>query len=886
MGEVYRARDTKLKRDVAIKILATRFANDTDRLERFQREAEILAALNHPNIGAIFGLEEIPGGAAIVLELVEGDTLADLVARGRIPVDEAIQIAHQIADALEAAHEKGVIHRDLKPANIKITPEGRVKVLDFGLAKILEAESALAAPPTSSAFGSSDSATQSIHGTYAGVIVGTVRYMSPEQARGRPLDRRSDVWAFGCVLYEMLTAQPAFYGATLADAISRVIGPPPDWSLLPSATPPLVRTLLRQCLQKDRKRRLQNIGDVRVLLDDAMNAPVETAPAESTPPPVRRQSLALAAIAGLVVGAAVVAALTLRTPASPPESRPVGRFAFDLNPAIDLSDPDAPVMALSPTGSHLVHLVKRDGVTQLYVRSLDSLTSLPIAGTEGASSPFFSPDGQWIGFLADGKLKKVRIGGGTATLLCDLGTIPNTDFLRGASWGTSGTIVFSPGPATGLWQVPGAGGTPAQLTTPASQEQNSHRWPELLPGDRAVVFAIDRAPSEWDNSQIVVQSLVTGERRELLRGATPRYLPTGHLVFSRSGTLMAVPFDVSTLQIREAPVPVVEGVMQGTRGLAHFSFSQRGSLAYVPGTLLKRESEIVWVDREGRGESLGAPPRAYFHPRLSPDASRIALEVEGTQAGVWVYELARGALSRFTVGDGWNAIWTPDGKRLTFEGGAARGRAIFWRSADGSGQDEQLTSTESRRNIPLSWTPDGTALSFVTEEGRLMIYRVADRNARPVFEAPFNLTSGMFSPDGRWLAYGSNETGQMEIYIQAYPDGGQKLQLSTGGGTEPMWARNGRELFYRRGDQMLAVPIQTTPALVVGRATVLFEQPYQRRAGVNRANYDVLADGRFLMIKTSGADIKSTGIRFVTEWFTELRQRMPGASSAAETGRD
>ena len=344
---------------------------------------------------------------------------------------------------------------------------------------------------------------------------------------------------------------------------------------------------------------------------------------------------------------------------------------------------------------------------------------------------------------------------------------------------------------------------------------------------------------------------------------------------------MAVPFDVPTLQIRGAPAPVVEGVMQGSRGLTHFSVSQNGSLAYLPGTLLKRESQIVWVDREGRDHAVGAPPRAYFHPRLSPDGSRIALEVEGAQAGVWVYELARGALSRFTVADGWNAIWTPDSQRLTFEGGAPRNSGIFWRSADASGKDERLTSTASRRNIPVSWAPDGSALAFVTEEGALMIYRVGDRSTRPVFEAPFNQSSGMFSPDGRWLAYSSNETGRMEIYVQAYPDGGHKVQLSTTGGTEPMWARNGRELFYRRGDQMLAVPIQSGPTLVAGKPILLFEQPYQRRAGVNRANYDVSKDGRFLMIKTHGADRKPTGIRFVSEWFTELRQRLPGGSTGA-----
>jgi serine/threonine-protein kinase len=312
--------------------------------------------------------------------------------------------------------------------------------------------------------------------------------------------------------------------------------------------------------------------------------------------------------------------------------------------------------------------------------------------------------------------------------------------------------------------------------------------------------------------------------------------------------------------------------------LAHFSVSQNGSLAYLPGTLLKRETEIVWVDRDGRDQSVGVPPRAYFHPRLSPDASRIAVEVEGAQAGVWVYEIARGALSRFTAGDGWNAIWTPDSKRLTFEGSATRGGGIFWRGADGSGKDERLTSTESRRNIPISWSPDGSALSFATQEGALMIYRVGDRSTRAVFETPFNQSTGMFSPDGRWLAYTSNETGRMEIYVQAYPDGGQKLQLSTAGGSEPMWARNGRELFYRLGDQMLAVPIRAGSTLVAGKAVVLFEQPYQRRAGVNRANYDVSGDGRFLMIKTQGADLKLTGIRFVSEWFSELRERLPDVS--------
>ncbi len=865
MGEVYRARDLRLKREVALKILLDAFAHDVSRLVRFQREAEVLAALNHPNIAAAYGLEESDGRSAIVLELVEGVTLAERVAGRPLAVGEALGFARQIVDALDAAQEKAIVHRDLKPANIKITPEGRVKVLDFGLAKVLE-------PVVPSTSDQALAPTLSAEPTRAGVILGTPFYMSPEQARGRPVDHRTDIWAFGCIVYEMLTGRRLFGAETFADAMSAVVSGTPDWSALPAETPPLVRTLLRLCVQKDPKQRLQHIADARVLLDEVYE-PFTAPPGRRL---ARRLPLALAGLAcfGLGVGAVL---LTLRAWPQPVAlGSPIARLSLPLTPAEALVDLEEPTMALSPAGTHVVYVGADSGVTRLYLRPLDGLDSAPIAGTEGASSPFFAPDGQSIGFLVGTTFKRVPITGGTPTIICDVGPI---DAMKGVTWGTSGTIVFAPGVAKGLWQVRATGGTPQQITTPESEELNSHRWPDLLPGDGAVLFTVGGAAQDWDDGEIVVHTLATSQRRTLLRGTNPRYLPTGHLVFARGGNLMAVSFDQKSLEIRGTPVPILEGLTQGNKGYAHFSVSKAGSLLYRPGELLRPTSELVWVDRSGVESRVGAPSRSYFHPRLSPDGTRIAVEVMGSQAGVWLYSLARETLSRFTIGDGFNAIWTPRGDRLTFEGAGSQARGIYWRNWDATGAAELLTTTGSVRNIPLSWGPEGQTLLFVSQEGDIWSYRTDGRRAEPLLNSPFIETSAALSPDGRWLAFASNETGRLEVYVQAYPSGGSKLQISTEGGTEIVWARDGNELHFRNGDRMFAASLQRGSRAAPAKATLLFDKPYSRRPGVNRANYDVGLDGRFLMIKPGPTRPTTRQLVFVTQWLTELTRRVPATGT-------
>jgi Tol biopolymer transport system component len=874
MGEVYRARDTKLNRDVAIKVLPESLASDAERLARFSREAQVLAALNHPNIAHIHGFEESTGVPALVMEVVEGPTLADRIARGPIPIDEALPIAKQIAEALEAAHERGIIHRDLKPANIKVRDDGTVKVLDFGLAKALDTTTVLNANVTQS-----PTITTPAMMTGLGMALGTPAYMSPEQARGRALDRRTDVWAFGCVLHETLTGKRVFAGDTVADTLSHVLQHQPDWTALPDATPSIVRLLLRECLQKDPRHRLQHIGDARVMLEEAIAGGANGMTDRSSDGSLGRKWLPVAAAAGVVGGA--LGALLLRAPA-PSNAPPINaRLGFNLVPPVDVSDLDLPLIALSPTGTQLVYVAKRDSTDQLYLRPLDAFSSVPITGSEGASRLFFSPDAQWVAFLTGSKLKKVPVSGGTPTVICDIvgGWAANPDFMQGASWGSTGTIVFAPGIGSGLWQVPAAGGTPRQVTT-TTADQNSHRWPELLPGDKAVVFAVGASAGDWDNAQIVVESLVTRERRPLVRGASPHYLPTGHLVYARAGTLMAVPFDASTLRVTGEAVPVLDGVLEASRGLAHVTLSRLGSIAYVPGGLLHRETQLVWVARDGLETPVGIPPRRYFHPRVSPDGSRMALEIEGDQAGVWVADLRRGTMSRFSTTEARNAIWSPDGARLTFEGGGTERHDLFWKRADGTGADEPLASTKAARNTPTSWAPDGSALAFAAD-GDLWIYRVADHAVRPFLTSSADETAAMFSPDGRWLAYVSDETGRREVYVQRYPNGGDKLQVSVDGGIEPMWSRDGRELYYRSADQMMAVAIRPGSPLAAAASVTLFADRYAHRAGVNRANYDVGLDGRFLMIKARDSEVPSAELRFITDWFAEVRQRVPVSATGA-----
>jgi serine/threonine-protein kinase len=867
MGEVYQAHDAKLGRDVAIKVLPAGFVHDAERLARFQREARMLAALNHPNIATIHGLEHSAGVHYLVMELVAGQTLAERVSAGSFGVKEALEIGGKIAEALEAAHEKGVIHRDLKPANVKVTPEGRVKVLDFGLAKAFAGDGGLDL---------SNAPTLTAMGTEEGRILGTPAYMSPEQARGKAVDKRTDIWAFGCVLYEMLTGKEAFRGETVSDTIAAVLAREPDWQVLPPATPAKIRDLLRRCMQKESQHRLRDIGDARIEIEEASTAPAMAEPAaQAKGIRVRWQGALLWGVAFLLLAAVTGMAVWKWKSSSPIISGPVSRIAITLPPGQPLAGLDIGLaVALSPDGTRLAYAARQGDKQQLYLRPLAGLEAKPIPGTEGAIQPFFSPDGQWLGFFADGKLKKISVSGGTSISLGD-GADP-----RGASWGSQGMIIFVPTRNSALVQVSDAGSTPQTLTRFAKGE-NSHRWPEFLPGGKALLFAAGQGGGNWSTAQIAVHSIGAGERRNLVQAGThPRYAASGHLIYAQGGNLMAVPFDPQRLEVTGTAVPVVEGVLQSTfSGAAQYSFSDTGSLVYVPEGVQATQYRLVWVNRNGVEQPVAAPARIYRGPRLSPDGREVAVAVEGQETEVWLYNLSRETLTRLTFQGrtSYNPAWTRDGKRIAFNIASGPEAGIYWLLADGSGGLERLGEFGG---IPNSWSTDGQLLAIDrgnSSTGRdIWVLRMGDRKEEPFLRTPFNVGAPLFSPDGRWLAYVSNESGRYETYVQPYPRPGGKWQISTEGGTEPVWNPNGRELFYRSGDKMMAVEISTQPRFSAGKPKVLFAGRYQPSPSpVPAANYDVSPDGqRFLMLKPSES-AEPTQINVVLNWFEELKRRVP-----------
>ena len=868
MGKVWRAHHTALKRDDALKVLPDAFASDPDRLARFRREAQVLASLNHPNIAHVYGLEQSNEVQALVMELVEGPTLADRIARGPIPVDEALPIAKQIAEALETAHEQGIIHRDLKPANIKVRADGTVKVLDFGLAKAIEA-SATAIDATTSPTITSPAMTG------LGVLLGTAAYMSPEQARGKPVDKRSDVWAFGCVLYEMLTGERAFRGETVSETLAEVMKSEPRWTALPPETPTALRNIVRRCLEKDSRQRTRDIGDVRIGMQDAQ-AKVASATTPLAAPVVirRRGRLAWAVAAVVIVSAGVVASVPYfrRAPAEAPPVRftvgPPETGVFDSAPSF---------LALSPDGSRLAFVasVSSSRPQQLWIRALDSLVAQPLAGTDRASHPFWSADGRFLAFHADGSLKKVAISGGPTQTLT--GGIPA---IVGGTWSHDGVVLFALGanPIT-IQRVSAAGGAATPVTTlDASRQEVAHVWPRFLPDGKHFLYLA--ASTQTENTAIYVGSLDSKERTQLLNArSNTTYSPPGYLLFSRDGTLMAQPFDAERIQLTGEAVPIAEGLqfIAGT-GQAAFAVSENGVLAYRAGGA-EAPRTLVWVTRNGAGQALAAPARLYGEPKISPDGRRVVMEIEGQ---IWVQDLVRETLTRLTFEGttNLNPTWTPDGKRIAFQsnkdGAPLR---IFWQVADGSGGLERLTNTGVGNQTPTSWSPDGQLLAFhhnhPSTQRDIWVVRPSDRKAQPFLQTPFTEGGATFSPDGRWLAYVSNESGRPEIYVQPYPGPGGKWQISVDGGTEPVWGRNGRELFYRSGNKMMAVETMTKPSFSAGKPRMLFEGRYLANVfPAMNAAYDVAADGqRFLMVKR-GEEVPSQ-INVVLNWFGELKRLVP-----------
>ncbi len=873
MGEVYRATDSRLGRDVAIKVLPAIYARDADRMARFEREAQVLASLNHPNIAHIYGVEEANGTCALVMELVEGPTLAERLAAAAMPLEEALANAKSIAEALEYAHERGIVHRDLKPANVKIAPDGRVKLLDFGLARAFEDDPA--------ATDISHSPTLTAEATKAGIILGTAAYMSPEQAKGKAVDRRADIWSFGAVLYEMLAGKQLFSGETSSETLAAVIKDQPDWSALPADIPAPIMKLLRRCLTKDPKQRLRDIGEARIAIEEYLANPQAASDVLGglgAAPPTWRRALPWA-IAGVLAVAAATGFIAYWR-ASQPEPHDALQLSLVLPEPLstNTSPTVGSTVALSPDGKSLVYMASPAGKPpQLFLRRLDQPVATPIPGTENAAAPFFSPDGQWIGFFAEGKMLKVPVRGGPVS------TVFGAVSPRGASWAADDTIIFVPTGGSGLMRVPAGGGTPRPLTTlNASEHEISHRWPDVLPGGKAVLFASSVAGrATWDDAEISLVSLETGQRRTLIHGGSfPRYVASGHIVYARTGVLMAVPFDLKRLEVTGPPVAVQEGVVTTLgNGAARFAVSESGLLAYVAGTAGEAARSLIWLDRKGTGKELPAPSHAYFNARVSPDGKLAAVSI-GSGAGIpdiWVYDFARSTVTRLTFGPGPNSypVWTPDNKRVIYWSSLAGRASMRWKAVDGSGADEEL-HIASDSGAPESVSPDGKTLLFsaVNPDGGIgtqVLSLDGELKVRPLLASQFTQNRAQFSPDGHWIVYESNESTRNEIYVQPFPGPGGKWQISTSGGTMPRWSRNGQEIFFRYGNQMMSVPVETRPAFKAGTPRLLFQGNY-----LGGSNYDVAPDGQhFLMIKEKEAQAGSKEVNVILNWFDDLKRRVP-----------
>jgi len=892
MGEVYRARDLKLHRDVAIKILPATFSQDSDRISRFQREAQILASLNHSNIAAIHDVQESSGTHFLVLELVEGETLARRLSRGCLPVDEALEVCRQVAEALEAAHGRDVLHRDLKPGNIQIASDSRVKVLDFGLAKIIHPEEAPA--------GNSNSPTllASWH-TGGGVILGTAAYMSPEQTRGRVLDKGADLWAFGCVLFESLTGVPAFTGEDIPEILANILKGEPDWKLLPSDTPAVVRSLLRQCLQKQAKHRLNAAGAVKVMLDDAIRTPsVAEAPAKAaeTQRPGWKRTLSLLA-ASMLVGA--IGVWTLRP--SPTVDRSVTRVRLDVTPAERFNGSNAAVrpsrlaLAVSPDGRTVVFNGVRGGTVQLFKRALDAPEAVAMPGTEGARGPFFSPDGRWIGFWSANKLKKAPLEGGPPVEISDVPA--GTAGLFGVSWGSNDTIVFS-AHGTGIAGVPAGGGTPSEVTKgDAGKLEGNHIQPHLLPGGKAMLYTVGSNLTDWEQTTIVVESLETRQRHTLIRGgADPRYVSTGHLLYMKSGVLMAVGFDAERLELKGSPVAVLDNVMQAVNpgwigdetGIGQFSVAENGTLVYIAGGIHPTsQRELVWVDRKGEISRLAAPPGSYFAPRVSPDMKQVAVHAQRERSReylIWFYDMNRQTMTRLSLeGDQCCAVWSPKGDSMIIRSIVSGIFEIVRIPVRGAGERERIAARPFNL-VPTDWSSLNVLAFTEVHDSISQIWTLSldDRTPKPFLQTAFPFNHPVFSPDGRWIAYSSTESGTQEVYVQTFPGSGQKIRISTNGGSSPAWAANGRELFYQlradSGTRMMAVDIDTRKGFDAGKPRLLFEGPYSVNNPMR--GYDVTSDGEhFVLIRPSTESVKAeqpfTQMHVVLNWTEELKRRVP-----------
>jgi Tol biopolymer transport system component len=881
MGDVYRATDTKLGRDAALKLLPEALATDPERLARFEREARLLAALNHPNIAQVYGFESatLPDGSTghfLAMELVEGEDLSDRLKRGPVPVDETIELVTQIADALEEAHEKGIVHRDLKPANVKVTPDGKVKVLDFGLAKAWASDGAVGA----SSEDLSQSPTLARTGTQAGVILGTAGYMSPEQARSRPLDKRADIWAFGVVLYEMLSGRRLFEGDTVTDVLASVVKDPIDWGALPPGTPAALRRLLERCLERDPRERLRDIGDARIELEGALRAPVAAVGPGGAGRWTSGRTVA-AATATLLLGLVAGGVAMRGTGPGPPN--PSGRawhFAVDVGPGLYLDEAFDPPIALSPDGTMLAYSVYGGLLSQeLRLRRMDELEAHPLPGTRRASNPFFSPDGRWLAYFTfpDDRLFKVPVEGGKPVELCA------APFYWGGTWDVHDDIFFAS--VGSIDRVPARGGKPeVVLAGSTAPGEPGYRYPEALPGGDALLLTTSTEGDDYTNASIVLLDLATHNVRPLIdRGADARYVPTGHLVFVRDGALLAVPFDLERRQIRGAPAPVVPAIDDiASFAGGRYSFSNDGVLAYVPPGPRLPTARVVWRRRDGSTEPLGLSVPHLLSLRLSPDGHRLAISSGAGNPRLSVFDLRRAVLAPLTAtATATNLelqpVWTPDGQRIAFSTGkdATYIFQLFWTRADGSEPSELLRKSDVDA-YPYNWTSDGRTLVFVEE--------TADRGtdigvlspggkgeAQMLLSSAANEDEPALSPDDRWLAYTSDESGRREVFVRPFPGMGARWKISTEGGFSPRWSRSGRELFYRDGHDLMAVAVDSSKGFTAGRPRALFKDtvPPWLNGG-----YDVSPDGqRFVTMEIEEDGAKR--IVMLLDWFEELKRLAP-----------
>jgi serine/threonine-protein kinase len=891
MGEVYRARDTRLGREVAIKLLRESVAADPEGLARFEREARVLASLNHPNIATLHSSEVEGSTRFLVMELVAGETLADRIARGALALSDTLAIFLQIARGLEVAHERGVLHRDLKPANVRITPNGLVKILDFGLAKVLTRDAAT---------GASDDASQAMtrtpDETIAGMLLGTAAYMSPEQARGRPLDARADIWSFGCMVYEALTGRSPFRGDTVPDTLARVIEREPDWAALPPSTPPAIRRLLDRCLQKNAAQRLPHIGAARLELQDMMSAPPGGAttaerdsttaapdaplappPAEARRPPLRSRVVWLAAWASIVVLLGVVAGVLMRRTDRAAAPSAVSRLSIDSAPGeswvISIHDPD---LAVSPDGDRIAYVGRHGTEHRLVSRRLDQYESVSLGSFGGSvRHPFFSPDGAWVGFVDGNVLRKVAVDGGAAVTLAAL-----PGYMHGATWGSRGIVLGTLN--AGLFRVPSQGGEPEPMPTEAFAAGLRVGWPEVLPGEEAVLFATLDAKG---GSDIRVRSLIANDEKVVVRGATfPLYARTGHLLYVADGVLWAVGFDVDRLDVAGEAVPILDGVLiKGTRpgglGAADVALSRDGTLVYRPAAV-SSASTLVWVDRTGREQPLSFGAAEYGRLQISPDGSKVAIEVIDPNlddTDIWSGDIGGGDLRRLTMGapNDTSPVWSRDSVHVVFNSDADGG-GVFSVRADGSGPVERLRA--GRAHQVYFATPDGAAIAILpADAGPDAAYKAlaldGSRSELPL-TVDRQARAAAISPDGGLVAYASQETGDFEVYVQPLPNpSGIKWRVTEGGGRDPLFARNGRELFYWNDTTLYATPIVTEPSWSAGPAVALFEGAYVD--GLGRW-FDVGNDGRFLLIKPGWlSDERQVSLRVVLNFFEELERRAP-----------